>query len=354
MSTSMTSMSFELAMSGSSLTSPIAWTRHVGGCDRGRRARAIARELRLPARSGTTGIVHGTFTTAIPDLVVHAENLQRARLARRAECLDRSERSDQRGGGYRDRSHPRRTRPLRFRPTCPVRCRRRFEASTAELVSPPCRLSPTSTRPCTRVTCCWGPRRSKRWRSSSDGSDRAGCRCRTERGWTRWRPSATAATAAVSAAVPTTPAANRPLRSDRRARRRAWSTASCARFAANLGRMEPETVVGRDPAPEGVLVTDQAFGYSSARRHRLEWGSSSSPNPSGSFERLLSRKGATTTVHQASRIPSDLAERASPGGSCGSYALRWRGARVVEWLGIWPSISGPPTHWCTRVAAASC
>ena len=79
--------------------------------------------------------------------------------------------------------------------------------------------------------------------------------------------------------------------------------------------MQPKPVIGWDPTPQSFLVTDQAFGYSSdditvASGELL-------PEPSGFFERLLSRKGASTSVHRATRIPSDPALRTSPGGQGG-------------------------------------
>jgi hypothetical protein len=76
-----------------------------------------------------------------------------------------------------------------------------------------------------------------------------------------------------------------------------------ARFAADLRGMHPKPVVRRDPAPQDFLVSDEAFWYA-PRDIAARNGDFSIPEPVRVFVRLLSLKGASSTVHRVPRIPA--------------------------------------------------
>src|SRR5580704_9436385 len=82
--------------------------------------------------------------------------------------------------------------------------------------------------------------------------------------------------------------------------------------------MDPEPVVGRDPAAQSRLVADHPLRNAADRAAGI--GLFFPPVPFEIFkqvvwvlERLPEFKGAVTSVHRASRIPADAPLWASPG-----------------------------------------
>src|SRR5579863_6126403 len=95
--------------------------------------------------------------------------------------------------------------------------------------------------------------------------------------------------------------------------------------------------------PEGCPRHRSGLRVFPPRHHRLEWG----------FLRPRTLQGLRTApLPERSYFlgPSGLQDTFGPARMGIAWrpmwviALRWRGARVVQWLGIWPSTSGPPTH----------